>query len=213
MSYTVKQCYCYEAVYNFKTRPDLHIFLLALYFLFPSPAGMSLTKLSLAGNNLIIPGQESLVNDIPAGDGKRKYSANKNIWRSGLVLKLYTASYCTLIIVFTVQYVAACLPSQIKGLLWGWRSLLMTKHICLVGHLGLSSIHLRLEDCRTFLLFVPATLFQGNIKGRLGVSSWGHVWDLQLNKRVPWSSFLYYTVEKGVTKVFLKSFFLFFSCV
>jgi hypothetical protein len=24
---------------------------------FPSPAGMSLTKLSLAGNNLIIPGQ------------------------------------------------------------------------------------------------------------------------------------------------------------
>jgi hypothetical protein len=30
---------------------------------------MSLTKLFLAGNNLIIPG-ESLVNDIPAGDGK-----------------------------------------------------------------------------------------------------------------------------------------------
>ncbi len=29
---------------------------------FPSPAGMSLTKLSLAGNNLIIP--------APAGDGK-----------------------------------------------------------------------------------------------------------------------------------------------
>jgi hypothetical protein len=34
---------------------------------------MSLTKLSLAGNNLILPGQrdsESLVSDIPAGDGK-----------------------------------------------------------------------------------------------------------------------------------------------
>jgi hypothetical protein len=28
---------------------------------FPSPAGMSLTKLSLAGNNLIIPGQEEFV--------------------------------------------------------------------------------------------------------------------------------------------------------
>jgi hypothetical protein len=33
---------------------------------------MSFTKLSLAGNNLIIPGaaRESLVSDIPAGDGK-----------------------------------------------------------------------------------------------------------------------------------------------
>jgi hypothetical protein len=32
---------------------------------------MSLTKLSLAGNNLIIPGRRaSLVSDIPAGDGK-----------------------------------------------------------------------------------------------------------------------------------------------
>jgi hypothetical protein len=36
--------------------------------IFPSPAGMSLTKLSLAGNYLIIP--ESVVGDIPAGDGK-----------------------------------------------------------------------------------------------------------------------------------------------
>ncbi len=32
---------------------------------FPSPAGTSLTKLSLAGNNYIIPGQ----GEIPAGDG------------------------------------------------------------------------------------------------------------------------------------------------
>jgi hypothetical protein len=31
---------------------------------------MSLTKLSLAGNNLIIPSWESLVSDFLAGDGK-----------------------------------------------------------------------------------------------------------------------------------------------
>jgi hypothetical protein len=31
---------------------------------------MSLTKLSLAGNNLVFPGKVSLVSDIPAGDGK-----------------------------------------------------------------------------------------------------------------------------------------------
>ncbi len=44
---------------------------------FLPPAGISLTKLSLAGNNLIIPGniellpaRESLVSDIPAGDEK-----------------------------------------------------------------------------------------------------------------------------------------------
>jgi hypothetical protein len=36
----------------------------------PSPSGMSLTKLSLDGNYLIIPAWESLVSDIPAGDGK-----------------------------------------------------------------------------------------------------------------------------------------------
>jgi hypothetical protein len=34
--------------------------------IFPAPAGTSLTKLSMAGNNLII----SLVSDIPLGDGK-----------------------------------------------------------------------------------------------------------------------------------------------
>ncbi len=33
---------------------------------------LSLTKLSLAGNNLIIPARESLVSDVPAGDGKIK---------------------------------------------------------------------------------------------------------------------------------------------
>ncbi len=38
--------------------------------IFPSPARMSLTKLSLAGKSLIIPGQGEFVCDIPAGDGK-----------------------------------------------------------------------------------------------------------------------------------------------
>jgi hypothetical protein len=38
---------------------------------FPSPAGMSLIKLSLGGNNFsFFPPRESLVSDIPAGDGK-----------------------------------------------------------------------------------------------------------------------------------------------
>jgi hypothetical protein len=34
------------------------------------PARMSLTKLSLAGNNLIVPGHGDIDNDIPAGEGK-----------------------------------------------------------------------------------------------------------------------------------------------
>jgi hypothetical protein len=35
---------------------------------------MSLTKLSpLVGNNLIVPARESLVSDIPPGDGKQAY--------------------------------------------------------------------------------------------------------------------------------------------
>jgi hypothetical protein len=42
--------------------------------IFPSPAGMSLTKLYLAGKNLIIPGQGEFrymySSDIPAGDGE-----------------------------------------------------------------------------------------------------------------------------------------------
>jgi hypothetical protein len=37
---------------------------------FPVPAGMSLIKLSMAGNTLIIPGQRGWVSDMPAGDGK-----------------------------------------------------------------------------------------------------------------------------------------------
>jgi hypothetical protein len=38
--------------------------------IFPSPAGMSQTKLPLARKNYIIPARESLVGDIPAGDRK-----------------------------------------------------------------------------------------------------------------------------------------------
>ncbi len=38
--------------------------------IFPSPAGMSLTKLFLAGVIKLFPARESLISDIPAGDGK-----------------------------------------------------------------------------------------------------------------------------------------------
>jgi hypothetical protein len=42
--------------------------------IFPPSAGMSLTKLSLGGYNLIIPGQEEFAYSvIPAGDGKIDY--------------------------------------------------------------------------------------------------------------------------------------------
>ncbi len=41
--------------------------------IFPSPAGMSLTKLSLAGIIKLFLSRESLVSDIPAGDGKIAY--------------------------------------------------------------------------------------------------------------------------------------------
>ncbi len=46
------------------------------FSIFPSPAGMSLTKLSLGGNNLymtsLFPPRKSLVIDVPAGDGNIK---------------------------------------------------------------------------------------------------------------------------------------------
>ncbi len=38
--------------------------------IFLSPAGMSLTKLSLAGKNLIFPARVSLESNIPGEDGK-----------------------------------------------------------------------------------------------------------------------------------------------
>jgi hypothetical protein len=47
---------------------------------FTSPAGKSLTKLSLALNYYyIIPGQGELVSDIPAGDGKND-KLFYNVW-------------------------------------------------------------------------------------------------------------------------------------
>jgi hypothetical protein len=54
--------------------------------IFPSLAGMSLTKLFLAGNNLIIPGQGKF-GDIPAGDGKIF-----NIFYSDMLLLLEVVS-------------------------------------------------------------------------------------------------------------------------
>jgi hypothetical protein len=39
------------------------------FSIFPSSAGMSLTKLSLGGNNLIYTERVYIVSDIPAGDG------------------------------------------------------------------------------------------------------------------------------------------------
>ncbi len=53
---------------------------------FPAPAGtgMSLTKLSLAGNKLF-PARESLVSDVPAGDGKTANSYSSNSFMAGVV--------------------------------------------------------------------------------------------------------------------------------
>ncbi len=50
---------------------------------------MSLTKLFLAGNNLIIPGQ-CLVRDIPAGDGKIA-----NLFVQFMVYSIGAAAFCT----------------------------------------------------------------------------------------------------------------------
>jgi hypothetical protein len=44
-------------VNNFRTQHKYLVHCKKRLAIFPSPAGMSLTKLSLAGNNLIIPGQ------------------------------------------------------------------------------------------------------------------------------------------------------------
>ncbi len=46
-----------------------HVYCKKRFAIFPSPAGMSLTKLSLAKNNLIVPGQGQF-GDIPAENGK-----------------------------------------------------------------------------------------------------------------------------------------------
>jgi hypothetical protein len=60
---------------NFPKKSNLRIIHRKKSFsIFPSPAGMSLTKHSLGGNYDVIYKlfllRESLVNDIPAGDGK-----------------------------------------------------------------------------------------------------------------------------------------------
>ncbi len=68
--------------------------------IFSFPAGMSLTKLSklfLAGNIKIIPARESLVSDIPAGNGeidnlflteysKKNVNTVSRLWKNGLAL-------------------------------------------------------------------------------------------------------------------------------
>jgi hypothetical protein len=58
---------------------------------------MSLTKLFLARNNLIIPGQKEMVSDIPAGNGK--------------IIKLF----------YSVQYIIAAnvrsVPANLDGIL------------------------------------------------------------------------------------------------
>ncbi len=59
-------------IYTIRTTPSIYLSstLWKKVSNFPTPAGMSLTILSLAGNNQIIPARESLVSNIPAGDGK-----------------------------------------------------------------------------------------------------------------------------------------------
>ncbi len=47
-----------------------HLYCKKMLAIFPSPAEMSLTKLSLAGINQLFPVRESLVSDIPARDRK-----------------------------------------------------------------------------------------------------------------------------------------------
>jgi hypothetical protein len=60
------------------------------FSILPSPAGMSLTKLSLGGNNDVIynlfPPKESLVSDIPGGDGKIEKLFYGVVCRSGASL-------------------------------------------------------------------------------------------------------------------------------
>jgi hypothetical protein len=70
---------------------------------------------------------------------------------------------------------------------WDGRSLKMNKTIFLAGHLCLSYIHLRLEECRTFLCLSLLPYSKEMGKRRVGVYSRGHVRALQLNKLVPGS--------------------------
>jgi hypothetical protein len=63
---------------------------------------MWLTKLSLAGNNLIIPGQGELLSDIPAGDGKTgnlflpcSYSYSRDVSKGIITARIrHLVAYC-----------------------------------------------------------------------------------------------------------------------
>ncbi len=56
---------------SYAAKPSLHAHIPILHLHCKKRlAGISLTKLSLAGNNLIFPARESLVSNIPPGDGK-----------------------------------------------------------------------------------------------------------------------------------------------
>ncbi len=88
---------------------------------FLSPAGMSLTKLSLCGNNLITvyPTRESLVSDIPAGD---RNVANF-FWRCTCKLSPLTSIF---ILIFTEPSIATFVQyfrkivSYVKGIWSFW---------------------------------------------------------------------------------------------
>jgi hypothetical protein len=68
---------------------------------FPPPAEMSLTKLSQDGNNKFFPARKSLVNVVPAGDGK---TANLfySVHNSG------SCNACTIMLSITLL----CIPKQ-----------------------------------------------------------------------------------------------------
>ncbi len=60
------------------------------FVIFPSPAGVSLTKLSVAGNDLVIPGQGEF-GDIPAGDGKMT-----NLFLQCIYTSMWPQKWCQL---------------------------------------------------------------------------------------------------------------------
>ncbi len=62
------------------------------FAVFPSPDGMSLTKLPLAWNNLLFQASGSLVSDIPAEDGKISTFFNR-VPRHSQVIEIWTLEY------------------------------------------------------------------------------------------------------------------------
>jgi hypothetical protein len=84
---------------------------------FPSPGGISLTKLSLVGNNLIA--SESLISDVPAGDGKiakNFLQCTKKMRLSRLFLSplLYSILYSTFPLGFNLSAWLRHLPSHLS---------------------------------------------------------------------------------------------------